>query len=61
MTKAKKEPLSGDITVRRKEDKVQLVRTPKVVLASLTAEEALALSGRLADECSKLLQSTDEE
>ena len=61
MTKVKKEPLSGDITVRRKEDKVQLVRTPKVVLATLSAEEALALSERLADECSKALQATAEE
>lgn len=60
MTK-KKEPLSGDVIVQRKGDKIQLVRVPKVVLASLSAEEALALSGRLADECSKVLQATAEE
>lgn len=57
----KKEPLSGDVIVQRKGDKIQLVRVPKVVLASLSAEEALALSGRLADECSKVLQATAEE
>lgn len=60
MTK-KKEPLSGDVIVQRKGDKIQLVRVPKVVLASLSAEEALALSGRLADECSKVLHATAEE
>lgn len=60
MTK-KKEPMSGDVIVQRKGDKIQLVRVPKVVVASLSAEEALALSGRLADECSKVLQATADD
>lgn len=59
MTK-KKTPLSGDVTVRRKGDKVQLVREPNVVLSSLTAEESLALATRIEEEASKVLQATAE-
>lgn len=61
MTKAKKAPLSGDVTVRRKEDKIQLIREPKVVLATFTAEDALSLAARIEEEASKVLQATAEE
>lgn len=45
----RKDPLSGDITVKRKADKIQLVREPKVVLCTLTAEDGI----KLANECFK--------
>lgn len=57
----KKEPFSGEVTVRRKMDKVQLVREPNVVLATLTAELALALAEIIEDEASKILQATASE
>ena len=50
--------MSGDITVKRKVDKVQIVREPKVVIAALEAEEAIKLAHSLLDQAGKILAAT---
>lgn len=55
-----KKPLAGDITVKRKVDKVQLVLEPNVVLYTLDAESALKLSESIAKAADKILQATGD-
>lgn len=54
----RKEPLSGDITVRRKEDKIQLVREPKIVLCTLDAETGIKMANELFHQADIILKAT---
>lgn len=56
----RKEPLSGDITVRRKEDKIQLVREPKIVLCTMDAETGIKMANDLFHQADVILKATGD-
>jgi hypothetical protein len=51
------ENMYGDISVRRKEDKVQLVREPNIPLTNLDAESAIKLSHEILFHADKILKA----
>lgn len=50
---------AGDISIKRKADKVQLIREPKVVIATLDAEEGLKLANDIIKQADKILAATN--
>lgn len=53
--------MAGDLVVKRKVDKVILVRHPDVVLATLTPEDAIAISAEMQSHASVILQATAKD
>jgi hypothetical protein len=49
---------AGDLSVKRKVDKVQIVREPKVVIATLEVEDALELAKNINIQADKILAAT---
>lgn len=49
--------MSGEITAKRKLNTVQIIREPKVVIASMSAEDALSLAEDLIKEADKALST----
>lgn len=54
-------PQAGDITVKRKLDTVQVIRHPKVVLFTLTAEDAVKLAHELLHHADVVLKATAKD
>ncbi len=50
---------AGDILIKRKVDKIQIIREPKVVLATLDAEEGLKLANDIIKHSDKILSATN--